>query len=82
MDLKDSTTKGWVQSHGSPREIYQNDTGTDRCLFVCFSENFSFPLYHFANTPYSLIYPSPVVCDLTNWLHHEITHFKEIKVVK
>jgi hypothetical protein len=78
MDLKDSTMKGWVQSHGGPHETYQNDTGTG----VCFSENFSFFLYHFVNTPYSLIYPSPVVYDLTNWLHHEITHFKEIKVVK
>jgi hypothetical protein len=78
MDLKDSTMKRWAQSHGNPCEIYQNVTGTG----VCFSENFSFPEYHFVNTPYSLIYPSPVVCDLTNWLHHEIRHFKEIKVVK
>jgi hypothetical protein len=47
-----------------------------------FSENFSFPLYHFANTTYSFIYPAPVAYDLTNWQHHEITNFKEIKLVK
>lgn len=70
--------KGWVQSQGSPCEIYQSGTGTGCSLRTSVSPHIILLIRH--TNSFTLLLP--VVYDLANWQHHEITHFKEIKVVK
>ena len=78
MDLKDSTMKGWVQSQGSPCEIYHSGTGTGYSLRTSVFHHILLLIAH--TNSFTLLLP--VVYHLTNWQHHEIIHFKEIIVVK